>query len=216
MQTNGIGDGIAASARGRVSTMTGAIMAKKDIKTRVVPRTDDVDGESKGRRKYTVTTDTIKKVEWVRELLCKQDPYGYTIRGLADEVKKRFGTSMNTNLLADLLQAARNGELDNLQIEKSTSRRGRPTTLSPNALARRAVERSVRKITEAVVNRPAHLVCAPVDGQMFIEGFPTVEAASRQIKNLIGRGVIPSDIAYYLRGEVQADLRVELVKPSLQ
>lgn len=149
------------------------------------------------RRTYTVTGDTLKKIAWVKELLRGGDVADLTIRGLADEVKERFGTSMNTNLLAALLHAAREGELEEVDIRLTASKRGRPTTLSPDALAQRKRDQQIKRIAETVAARPALLVCATTNDDIEIEGFNTKAEADRRVSQLLGEGVRPADICCY-------------------
>jgi|GEM_PF-5035452 len=173
----------------------------KSIDTRVTQKIGARNREggtaTRRRRTYTVTGDTLKKIAWVKEMLRSGDVSELTIRGLADEVKDRFGTSMNTNLLADLLHAAREGELEEVDIRLTASKRGRPTTLSPDALAQRKRDQQIKKIAETIAARPALLVCAQQNDEIEIEGFPNREEADRRVCQLLGEGVRPTDICCY-------------------
>ena len=188
-------------------------MTDDDSSTQLLKVADDTLDRSTRRRTYSVTTETMKKVEWVQELLKSDDPRSFTIRGLANEVKQRYGTSMNTNLLSELLQAARNDDFSGVKLELTKSKRGRPTTLSPNTALRRNADKQVRKITETISSRPEHLVCAEVAGKVEIEGFATSEDVHQRIRELLAKGVPISDIAYYQRGQVEADFHVTLSQP---
>ncbi|NUQ35194.1 MAG: hypothetical protein HUU29_09670 [Planctomycetaceae bacterium] len=166
------------------------------------------------KRKYTVTSDTMKKIKWVQSLLQAGNPSDFTIRGLAAEVKRHFGTSMNTNLLAEILQSSRDGDFDKVSIELSRSKRGRPTTLSPSVAARRDADRRVRHVTDTLQAKPEHLVFATLGGGVEILGFANVEEANTRIKELLAEGLSLADIAYYKRGRVRADFNVSLDQPA--
>ena len=186
-------------------------MTAEDHDTRRIP-TDSPTNSIK--RRFTITSDTMKKVKWVQNLLKEGNPHDYTIRSLAGEVKKQFGTSMNTNLLADILQACRDGNIDDLDIEISTSRRGRPTTLSPSSALKRATDRKVRRITDTIESKPEHLVIVSSSSETALYGFGNAEEAHKRIKDLLTQGVSIADIAYYKKGQVKADFNVNLVQPE--
>lgn len=166
------------------------------------------------KRKYTVTSDTMKKIKWVQSLLQSGNPDDFTIRGLAAEVKRHFGTSMNTNLLAEILQSAKEGEFDKVSIELSRSRRGRPTTLSPTIAARREADRRVRHVTDMIQSKPEHIVFVIRGGVVEILGYPGPDEANAKIKDLLTEGLSLADIAYYKRGQVRADFRITLDQPT--
>jgi len=171
------------------------------VKRGPLPGTDDSNPTVK-RRTFAVTADTLKKVQWVRELLKTADPDAFTIRGLAEDVKARFGTSMNTNLLAELLASAREGEIDSVEVLLTTSKRGRPTTLSPESLARRHREQQFKKITAAVSERPVVLVFRSQGDDMVMEAFATEEEARVTVAGWLANGVHPDDIVLYSRSSL--------------
>lgn len=156
------------------------------------------------RRTFAVTADTLKKVEWVRELLRSGTADAFTIRGLAEDVKAKFGTSMNTNLLAELLAAAREGEIESVEVLLTTSKRGRPTTLSPETLARRHREQQFKRITAAVAGKPGVLVFRSQGDDMVVEPFASEEEAAARIAEWLSGGVHPEDIVMYSRTSLPA------------